>query len=98
MPERVPLGRRARIEAIGFEHFRLETPQLKPGTPYYGRITMPLFPKREVGLWFRALDERTAKIERMHERDEKEWSQYLTARERVMIREMKQKKGAGASE
>ena len=91
-PQRVALSRHARIEAIGFEHFRLETGELRPGTLYYGRIMMPLFPKREIALWFKALDSRTAHIERMHERDEKEWSQYLTARERVMIREIKQKR------
>ncbi|WP_456452167.1 hypothetical protein [Hydrogenimonas sp.] len=91
-PERLALAEEAEIEAIGFEHFRLEEPRLVPGERYYGRIEMPLFPKRDMGVWFQALDERTAKILRLHERDEKEWSQYVTARERVMIRELKQKR------
>ena len=89
-PERLPLRHRARIEAVGFEHFRLEEPLLEEGDLYYGRITMPLFPRREMGVWFRAVDARTARIERWHERDEKEWNQYVAARERVMIREMRQ--------
>ncbi|WP_457596069.1 hypothetical protein [Hydrogenimonas sp.] len=93
-PERLELAQSGEIEAIGFDHFRLREAALRPGALYYGRIEMPLFPKRDMGVWFEALDEKTAKIERLHERDEKEWSQYVTARERVMIREMKRKGGA----
>jgi hypothetical protein len=95
-PERLDLAQHGDIEAIGFEHFRLKEPALEPGERYYGRIEMPLFPKRDMGLWFEALDERLARILRLHERDEKDWNQYVTARERVMIREMKQKGGAKA--
>nr|WP_201354258.1 hypothetical protein [Hydrogenimonas urashimensis] len=91
-PERIELAHHTPIESIGFEHFRIKEPVLKPGKRYYGRITMPLFPKRDMGVWFEALDTQLAKIIRLHERDEKEWSQYVVARERVMIREMKGKK------
>ena len=88
-PERVDLAFHAEIESIGFEHFRLKEPLLETGRRYYGRIAMPLFPKRDMGVWFDAVDEKLARIVRLHERDEKEWSQYVVARERVMIREMK---------
>ncbi len=90
-PERVALSHHASIEGVGFEHFALAEAQLNPGTIYYGRIEMPLFPKRDMGIWFEGVDEKLAKIVRMHERDEKEWNQYITARERVMIRQMKGK-------
>jgi len=53
---------------------------------------MPVHPKRDVGVFFKAESQTLAKIVRMHERDEKEWSAYLTARERVLIREAKEKK------
>ncbi|BDY13299.1 hypothetical protein [Hydrogenimonas cancrithermarum] len=92
-PERIDLPYHAHIESIGFEHFKLKESMLEPGKRYYGRITMPLFPKRDMGIWFDAIDERMAKIVRLHDRDEKEWSSYVVARERVMIREMKGKKG-----
>ena len=92
-PQRIPLRHRAAVEGIGFEHFRIAEPRFVPGRLYYGRIAMPVFPRRDIGFWFEALDERLAKIVRLHERDEKEWNQYVTARERVMIREMRQKKG-----
>jgi len=90
-PERVPLAHHGHIESIGFEHFRLSKPLLEKGKRYYGRIAMPVFPKRDVAVWFDAIDERLAKIGRMHERDIKEWNSYVTARERIMIREMKRK-------
>jgi hypothetical protein len=92
-PERVALARNGRIEAVGYEHFQLETPMLIPGERYYGRIDMPLFPRRDMGVWFRAETDRLARIERVHERDEKEWSGYVAARERILIREMKGKQG-----
>jgi len=88
-PERIELPHSTEIESIGFEHFQLKDPRFKAGVLYYGRIEMPIFPKRDVPVWFVALDEKVAKIERIHDRDEKEWNSYVVARERVMIREMK---------
>ncbi|BBG66644.1 hypothetical protein NNO_1941 [Hydrogenimonas sp.] len=90
-PKRIPLAFHGHIESIGFEHFRLSQPLLEPKKRYYGRIAMPVFPKRDVAVWFDALDTNLAKIVRMHERDIKEWNSYVTARERIMIREMKRK-------
>ncbi len=88
-PERIALGNNARIESIGFNHFNLEAAVLKAGEEYYGRIEMPVYPQRDIGVYFVAESETLAKILKMHERDEKEWAAYLTARERIMIREMK---------
>jgi len=42
--------------------------------------------------FFKAVSPSLAQIVRMHERDEKEWAAYLTARERILIREAKEKK------
>ena len=91
-PERVSLANAEEIDSIGFEHFNLSSPALTPGVSYYGRIEMPVHPKRDVGVFFNALGPTLAEIVKMHERDEKEWASYLTARERVLIREAKEKK------
>jgi len=91
-PKRVSLMNEAEIESIGFEHFKLKEPLLKEGVAYYGRIEMPVHPKRDVGVFFKALSPELAEITRMHERDEKEWAAYMTARERVLIREAREKK------
>ena len=64
--------------------------KFKNGAGYYGRIFMPIFPKRDVAIFFEALDEKTAKITRINESDESDYNGYVTARERAMIRELKE--------
>ena len=91
-PKRLSLVESAEIESIGFEYFKLETEMLEEGAEYYARIEMPIHPKRDVAIFFTALDGSLAKITRVHERDEKAWNGYLTARERVLIREAREKK------
>ena len=91
-PKRVPLQHTAQIESIGFEHFKLKEPLLQEGELYYGRIAMPVHPKRDVPVYFKALDATIAHIEKLHERDIKEWNGYVAARERVLIREMRERK------
>ncbi len=88
-PTRISLINEAMIESIGFEHFKLNEAVLEVGKRYYGRIDMPIHPKREIAVFFEAIDPSLAKIVQMHDRDEKEWASYLTARERVMIRQLK---------
>ena len=91
-PERVSLTVEARIDSIGFEYFNLSDAILEVGVEYYGRIEMPVHPKRDVGVFFIAESQTLAKISRIHDRDEKEWGAYMTARERVLIREAREKK------
>ena len=91
-PQRVSLSSEAHIDSIGFEHFKLFEEMLEEDVEYYGRVEMPVHPKRDVGIFFKAESKTLAKIIKIHERDEKEWGAYLTARERVLIREAKEKK------
>jgi len=90
-PSRIGLSLAAQIESIGFGCFKLEKKELEKDKLYYGRITMPTYPQREIGVFFTAVDESLVKLERIHNRDEKEWASYVTARERVMIREAREK-------
>lgn len=91
-PHRISLINEAHIESIGFEHFKIEEEMLEEGKEYYGRIAMPVHPKRDVGVFFKAQSSTLAQFVRIHDRDEKEWASYLTARERVLIREAREKK------
>ena len=91
-PEFVALSGRGEIDAIGFEHFRLSKDLLIAGEEYYGRVSMPTFPKREMPLYFSAIDSKTAQIKLLHDQDEKDWNAYMVARERVMIRQQRAKK------
>jgi len=91
-PVRLSLLHKAEIDAIGFEHLNLATNVLTVGEEYYGRVAMPVHPKRDVGIFFTAQSPRLGLITKIHERDEKEWASYMTARERVLIREAREKK------
>jgi len=91
-PQRVSLIESAHIDSIGFEHFNLKEEMLEEGELYYGRVEMPVHPKRDVGIFFKAQSKTLAHIEKIHERDEKEWASYMTARERILIREAREKR------
>ncbi|WP_373035080.1 hypothetical protein [Sulfurimonas sp.] len=90
-PKRLSLTNKAQIESIGFEHFKLSEDILEEAKEYYGRVEMPVHPKRDIPVFFKAVGKSLAQITKIHERDEKEWGAYLTARERVLIREAKAK-------
>ena len=88
-PLHLPLREKGRICAIGHGYFQMDAECLQEGKTYYGRIDMPTFPRRQVALFFEAISATCAKIILMHEDDENDWSTYMVACERVMIRQMK---------
>ena len=87
---KLELAQSSVLDGINFENFRIKEGKFKEGARYYGRIFMPIFPKRDVAIFFEALDEKTAKITRINESDESDYNGYVTARERAMIRELKE--------
>ena len=85
----LPLKESVDIDEIGFTHIKISEDKFTKDEIYYARIMMPIFPKRNLSLYLRAVSENLVKIENMHEEDEADWNAYVTARERVMIREMR---------
>ncbi len=81
------------LEAIGHGYIRFDSGVLSPKQSYYARIDMPTFPKRNIPIFFEAIDERIGQITMMHDDDKEDWSSYMVACERVMIRQMKGKNG-----
>lgn len=90
--ELLNLEQKTKINGIGFECIRIENEILQENKEYYCRIEMPVFPKRSMPIFVKALDKNSAKISLMHEKDEKDWNSYVTARERVEIRQKKELK------
>lgn len=88
----IKLQNEAEIESIGYNHFKIVNAVLQDGTSYYGRVDMPMHPKRDISIYFKAIDSSLAEITKIHTRDDKEWSTYLVSRERTLIREMKEAK------
>ena len=89
LPQRISLTNESMIKSIGFDVFELENEDFELGQTYYGRLSMPVYPQRDVAVFFEAVSSKQGKIRRIHERDQTEWNAYVTARERIMIREMK---------
>jgi len=87
--ELLPLKYKTQTKGIGFEYFQIKDNLFKKGQKYYGRIKLPVFPEREVPIIFEGYSENIAKILHLHERDEKDYNSFITARERAIIREMK---------
>ena len=85
----LPLKNQENLITIGHGYFQFEHNVLEVGQKYYGRIDVPTFPRREMPIFFEAATENIAKIILMHEDDEKDWSTYMMACERVIIRQMK---------
>jgi hypothetical protein len=86
---RISLASEGFIQSIGLEHFKLNADSLESGKHYYGRIEIATFPRREIALYFEAVEPSVAKIEKIHVRDKEAWGYYMTACERSMIRQMK---------
>ncbi|RAZ46426.1 hypothetical protein [Campylobacter hyointestinalis] len=85
----IPLKYHEITSLIGFEGFEFKNECLKPGKIYFARVSLPLFIKRSILLYFEALDTKTAKIIKVSTSDEKEWSMYVAQSERLEIRKQK---------
>ncbi|RAZ51904.1 hypothetical protein [Campylobacter hyointestinalis] len=85
----IPLKYYEITSLIGFEGFEFKNECLKPGKIYFARVSLPLFIKRSILLYFEALDTKTAKIIKVSTSDEKEWSMYVAQSERLEIRKQK---------
>jgi hypothetical protein len=88
----IPLKFKTNIVEIGFDYFKIED-NLFENKKYYGRMKLPVFPPRVVPVIFSGFSENIAKIEFMHERDEKDYNAFIMARERAIIRQMKAENG-----
>lgn len=88
-PLHLPLSHETKLKAIGHGYIQFSSDVLTPNETYYARIDMPTFPKRQIPLFFEAIAQNVGKIVMMHEDDEQDWSTYMVACERAMIRQMK---------
>ncbi|AII14102.1 hypothetical protein CIG11343_0182 [Campylobacter iguaniorum] len=85
----IPLESLETATHIGFEGFKFGVQCLEEGEIYFARILLPTFIKKEILVYFRALDTNTAKIFRVSKGDEREWSAYVAESERLEIRRAK---------
>lgn len=75
-----------KISQIGHEYFQLQDNVIE-NKKLYGRLQMPVFPKRQIPIYFSHHKEDIYKIDFMHNRDTVDYDSYIKARERALIRE-----------
>lgn len=81
----------ATLDSIGHNVIVFKDEVLEPTSKYYARLDIAVFPKRLMPLYFIANDKSSAKIYLMHDRDIIDYDGYIASRERVLIRENKNK-------
>lgn len=75
--------------SLGYEGFAFDEACLKSGELYFAKVLIQGFVKKHIGLYFIALDDKTAKITRLSKSDEKEWAQNVARAELSAIRASK---------
>lgn len=88
----VTLQKSSKITGLGHRRLVFEEPLLEVGKLYYGRVNMPVFPRRTIPVFFEAIEPVRGKIVKIHQRDEMDIDRYVTSRERSIIRELKENK------
>lgn len=74
---------------IGYEGFEFDKDCLEVGTSYFARVNLPLFIKREVMVYFKAITPNCAKILKISRGNEREWNAFVAESERLEIRKVK---------
>lgn len=86
------LEKSGNIVQINYEHIKAESEIFEAGVQYYARVKMPVFPMREIPIFFEAISKSIGKIVAIHEHDKQAWDSYTASKERVMIRQKKGQK------
>jgi hypothetical protein len=87
--DRIKLEHKKDIISISYEYFMTKEKIFKKDEIYYARVNMPTFPQREIPMFIKAVEEDLVYIDKIHERDIKDWDSYVASRERAMIREIR---------
>lgn len=74
---------------IGYEGFEFDNECLEVGVTYYARVNLPLFIRREVLMYFKAVTPKCAKILKISRGNEREWNAFVAESERLEIRKAK---------
>ena len=86
---RLSLVHASPVLALGHTHLQIANLDIMPQSKFYGRMKIPVFPPREIPLYFSSTEGDIGKIDFMHNKDSIDYDMYITARERSLIRQMK---------
>jgi len=84
----------SKIIGINFDYIKTNSFNFLEDTLYYAKISLPVFPKREIPVYLYGINDNTAKIHLISQKNLEDWNALVMAKERELIRE--QKKGVNS--
>jgi hypothetical protein len=88
-PGLVQLQFNSKIYGINFDYIQTNEVNFLPDVLYYARISLPVFPKRQMPLYLYGLKNNIAKIHLISQKNQEDWNSLIMAKEREYIRQIK---------
>jgi len=85
----IDLQHKSKIYGIHFDYIETERYLFLPETMYYSRITLPIFPKKELPVFLVGVRDNIAKFHIISQRNSDEWVSLVLSKEREEIRSLK---------
>ena len=87
----LPLQHKSKIYAIHFDYIQAEKYTFLIDTIYYARISLPVFPKKELPIYLIGIKDDIAKIHVINQKNADEWIAFVMSKEREEIRKIKRR-------
>lgn len=86
---KLKLENSAVADFIGYEGFKFKQNILQTDKEYFAKLHLPLLAHQKINIFFKAIDEQTARITQITANDEKTWSHFVAGSEMLLIRKAK---------
>jgi len=87
----IKLQHSSKIIGINFDYIKTDSYNFLEDTLYYAKISLPVFPRRNIPVYLYGISKDIAKIHLISQKNLEDWNALIMAKERELIRE--QKKG-----
>jgi len=85
----IRLQHASKIIGINFDYIKTDSYNFLEDTLYYAKISLPVFPKREIPVYIYGVSKDIAKIHLISQKNMEDWNALVAAKEREYIRERK---------
>jgi len=85
----IKLQHSSKIIGINFDYIKTDNYNFLEDTLYYSKISLPVFPKREIPVYLYGISKDIAKIHLISQKNLEDWNALVMAKEREYIREIK---------
>jgi hypothetical protein len=77
------------IIGINFDYIQTNSYNFLENVLYYAKISLPIFPKRDIPIYIYGIEQNIAKIHLISQKNLEDWNALVMAKEREYIRELK---------